>query len=181
MGESDMKSVTRADLAALCAAAAETPRRRLNRNLHDTLEDPIQRLLNALEPGTYVRPHRHGGGRWETFVALSGLGAVLTFDDQGRVLDRLALGAQADDGVLAVEIPGGTWHSVLALTPGTAMFETKPGPYRPTSDKDFAAWAPAEGDPAAPDLARWMESARPGARWPGASALLARAPDTVTP
>ena len=36
------------------------------------------------------------------------------------------------------------------LEPDTVVFEVKPGPYQPTSDKDFAPWAPAEGGPDAP-------------------------------
>ena len=46
-------------IADLVKRARQTPRGRLNLNLHPRLEDPIQRLLNAGSPGTYVRPHRH--------------------------------------------------------------------------------------------------------------------------
>ena len=44
-------------LAAVCEAAAASPRLRSNHNLHG-LGDLVQRFLNALQPGTYVRPHR---------------------------------------------------------------------------------------------------------------------------
>ena len=36
-----------------------SPRLRLNHNFHDDLADPINRMLNALEPGTYLQPHKH--------------------------------------------------------------------------------------------------------------------------
>ena len=42
-------------LAKVCAAAAASPRLRSNHNLH-CLGDLVQRFLNALQPGTYVRP-----------------------------------------------------------------------------------------------------------------------------
>ncbi len=57
-----MKRIYNAALRALSAEAATSPRRRKNLNLHETLDDPIQRLCNAFEPGTYLRPHRHTAG-----------------------------------------------------------------------------------------------------------------------
>ena len=46
-------------LRGLSAEAARSPRRRKNLNVHPVLEDPVQRLFNALEPGTYACSHRH--------------------------------------------------------------------------------------------------------------------------
>jgi cupin fold WbuC family metalloprotein len=57
-----MRIVTRADLAALVIEAQNAPRQRTNLNLHPAFTDPVQRLLNAFEPGTYVRPHRRPPG-----------------------------------------------------------------------------------------------------------------------
>lgn len=152
-----LKVIESADLACLSGKAVASPRGRANFNLHPELADPIQRFLNAIEPGSYVRPHRHAfaEGRWELFVILSGAVAVLVFDDEARVIDRVELDTAG--GVLAVEIPPGVWHALVALKPGSVMFEFKPGPYSPLSDKDFAIWAPAEGDPATP---AWVERYR---------------------
>jgi hypothetical protein len=46
---------------------------------------------------------------------------------------------------VAAEVPAGTWHALVALERGSVFFETKPGPYVPLTDKDFAPWAPEEG------------------------------------
>ena len=124
----DLKLYTAATLDALSAEAAHLSRRRKNLNVHPVLADPIQRLFNALEPGTYARPHRHArDGVWELMVVVRGAFAVLRFDDEGRVLARADL--RAGDGDCAVEIPAHAWHSVVSLVPGTIMFEIKPGPY----------------------------------------------------
>lgn len=104
-----------------------------------------------LQPGTYVRPHRHAPGRFELFVLLDGAAAVLAFDDAGTVIDRELLQVT---GTRVVEIPGGTWHGLVALSPDTVLFEVKPGPYEPQNDKQFADWAPAEGDPSCAALVR---------------------------
>ncbi len=160
-----MKTLASEDLRRLSARAAATGRRRANENLHPTLEDPVQRFCNAVEPGSYVRPHRHAeAGRWELFLILAGRASVLVFDAGGTVRDRVEL--CAGGGTLAVEIPPDTWHSLVALEPGTVLFELKPGPYRPLSDKDFAAWAPGEGEAGSEALAQWYREARPGDRAP---------------
>ena len=52
----NLKIYTAALLDALSAEAIRLPRRRKNLNVHPVLEDPVQRLFNALEPGTYARP-----------------------------------------------------------------------------------------------------------------------------
>jgi cupin fold WbuC family metalloprotein len=60
-------------------------------------------------------------------------------------------------GTVGVDLPAGIWHSVIALQSGSIFFETKPGPYLPLSDKDFAPWAPAEGSEAASNYLRRLE------------------------
>ncbi len=160
-----MKRVAADALRALTAEAAASPRRRKNLNLHETLDDPIQRLCNAFEPGTYLRPHRHSApGTWELFIALTGRAAMLTFDDAGCVTARAEL--QAGGPVYAVEVPAGAWHSLVSLASGTVLFEVKRGPYRPTGENDFASWAPREGDAGAAAFVTWMANAAVGARAP---------------
>ena len=44
--------------AGLAGQAAANPRRRQHHNLH-AMEEPCHRLLNALQPDTYVQPHCH--------------------------------------------------------------------------------------------------------------------------
>ncbi|MFA9459486.1 WbuC family cupin fold metalloprotein [Thiohalorhabdus methylotrophus] len=159
--------ITRIDdtrLDALRGEARDRDRLRANDNLHPELTDPVQRMLNAFEPGTYVRPHRHGSPpKWELFLALSGAAACLTFDDSGMVTERCEI--RAGGPLYGAEIPAGTWHSLAALAPGTVLFEIKPGPYAPLTDKDFADWAPEEGGAEAAALEAWMRGAEEGERW----------------
>lgn len=158
-----MKRVTAAELATIRAAASQSPRRRQNSNLHPALDDPVQRLLNAFEPGSYVRPHRHTEpGKWELFIRLAGSAAVLTFDGQGTVQERIELGP----ALPIAEIPPGTWHTLAALESGTVLFEVKPGPYTPLRPEGFAPWAPADGTAEAGALELWFRQAQTGDRWP---------------
>jgi cupin fold WbuC family metalloprotein len=156
-----MKKMRRLDAATVAETVAKARsggRGRCNHNLHPTLADPVQRFLNALQPGSYVRPHRHDGHRWELFLLLEGEAAAVAFDEDGTITETVLL---CHGGTRAVEFPGGVWHTVLALAPDTLLFEVKPGPYTPVSDKDFAAWAPREGETGgAALLAEWTALVR---------------------
>jgi cupin fold WbuC family metalloprotein len=138
-----MKILDEKILDGLSAAARENPRRRMNLNLHEDYGDPCQRLLNAVEPTSYVRPHRHlTPPKPETFLAVRGRFAVVLFADDGAILQVAFLSPGRE---VVADIQAGAWHAVVSLEPGSVFFEAKPGPYEPLSDKDWAPWAPAEG------------------------------------
>jgi cupin fold WbuC family metalloprotein len=140
------------DLAALSEEARQRPRLRLNRNLHE-MADPVHRLLNAVEPGSYIRPHRHRSApRDETVVVVSGALGLLLFDDAGAVTwSELLLPAP---GPFLADVRAGVWHSFVSLEPGTVFFEAKAGPYVSPLPEDLAGWAPAEGEGDAEELER---------------------------
>jgi len=149
-------------LSSLSAAAQQSPRKRMNQNLHSELSDPIQRLAIAMEPDTYIRPHRHQQS-WELLTSLRGRFVVLTFDDDGVVIDRAVLG----EGVSVTETPVAGWHAVLSLDTGGVVFEVKHGPYLPFKEEDFAPWSPSADDANNKALMRWLRSAEVGHFWPG--------------
>jgi cupin fold WbuC family metalloprotein len=151
-----MKTIDHNLLDRLSAQAKGSPRLRRNLNLHASYDEPCQRLLNALEPGTYVRPHRHlAKPKPECFIGVRGRMALILFDEQGGITRTLLFGP--DEAAVGADLPAGVWHSVVCLAEGSVFFETKPGPYVPMTDKDLAPWAPAEGSAeAAAYLARLM-------------------------
>ena len=152
-----MKQITCQNLIELAAQASASPRLRANCNMHPELQDPVQRLAIAMEPGTYVRVHRHPH-TWELLTPLSGRFVVLNFDDQGRVIARTVLGA--DSAVL--ETPANTWHAVLSLDAGGVIFEVKQGGYQPIASYDYFPGSPAEGDAGVAGLMAWYAEAQMG-------------------
>ena len=143
-------------LDALCAEAAASPRRRKNRNFHTRDDHPGHRLLNAMQQDSYIPPHRHlDPNKDETFVVLRGLLGVVIFDDAGQVAQAMKVGGGAT--VVGVDIPHGTWHSVVALAPDTVFLEAKAGPYLPPAAEEKAAWAPPENSPGAADYLAEMK------------------------
>jgi cupin fold WbuC family metalloprotein len=156
-----MKQIDNALLDSLIVKAKESPRKRAHRNLHPRLEDPVQRLCVAIEPGTYIRPHRHAEPETcEVFLILRGSATLLFFHDSGTVTEKVVLSASGP--VFAAEIPENTWHSIVSLESGTVFFEVKQGPYAQPKEKNTAGWAPEEGDPAVARIVEWYRSARIG-------------------
>jgi cupin fold WbuC family metalloprotein len=101
-------------------------------------------MLNAIEPGTYVRPHKHESpDKCEVFIILTGRALVVQFDDSGAIIEHTILDSKA--GTFGVEFAPCVWHTIVSLAPGTVVYEVKPGPYAPIDDKNFAPWAPSEG------------------------------------
>lgn len=132
----------------LSDGARRSSRRRKNLNFHFGGADLLQRMLNAFEPGTYVRPHKHGEPeKREVFLVLRGRLLMVFFDDEGNITDRTLLDQK--QGAYGVEIPAGIWHAAVSLARGTIVYEVKDGPYDPETDKQFAPWAPEEGSPEA--------------------------------
>jgi cupin fold WbuC family metalloprotein len=132
---------------SLSAEARANPRLRKNLNYHGSEADACHRLLNAIEPESYLPPHRHRDpGKEETLVVLRGALGLLLFDDQGQVTHQVRL---APDGeTLGVHLPLDTWHTVVSLQPGTVMIEAKAGPFVPLEPGDLAPWAPRPDAPA---------------------------------
>lgn len=136
-----MSALTNQTLDELVVLAQNSSRKRSHHNVHATLDANVQRLAIAMEPETYVRPHRHPQ-TWELYIPLRGALQLVIFDNDGRITECHRLGV---DGAPVFELPANTWHAVLALEPRSIIFEVKEGPYIKPDNADVAAWSPAEG------------------------------------
>jgi cupin fold WbuC family metalloprotein len=150
LAEAGLRIVDQSAIDRLAQEAEASPRRRAHLLLHSGHDDQVQRLLIALQLGTYVRPHHHSE-QWEMLVLLRGSGRLLSFSEDGRVLSRLEMNKASP----IVQIPIGVWHGFVVLERDTVVMEIKPGPYRPN---EFAEWAPAEGSPDVPAFLRRVTS-----------------------
>lgn len=121
-------------LDSITQKAKESPRLRMNHNLHDSLDSKVQRLFNALEPGTILPIHRHQNTD-ETYILIRGKIEVMFYDDDKNITDRLVI--SQEDGTFGVHIPKGTWHTLDVLESGSVIFEVKEGPYQPISENDI--------------------------------------------
>lgn len=145
-------------LDSITQKAKESPRLRMNHNIHNSLESTVQQLLNALEPGTEIPIHRHMH-TCETYIMMRGKINVFFHSDSGQVTESFLLCAPSAngmavsnvanasdtskvDGVLqevhfGLNIPIGQWHSLEVLESGTIILEIKEGPYKPLGPEDI--------------------------------------------
>ncbi len=137
-----MRTITQQLLHDLIERAHQSERKRVPYNLHEHHE-PVQRMVNALIPGTYVTPHKHQNpDKVELIAVLTGKVACFRFNDTGDVQEVHIM--EANGPVRAVDIRPGVYHTFIALEP-SAVLEIIQGPYQQDTHKQFAAWAPLEG------------------------------------
>lgn len=113
--------------------AEESPRLRMNYNLHDSLDAKAQRLINVLLTVTVLPIHRHRHTA-ETYVLLRGKMFVVFYNDLGAQVERYLLDPKI--GNYGVQIPAGQWHGIEVIEP-SAIFEVKDGPYTPLQPEDM--------------------------------------------
>jgi cupin fold WbuC family metalloprotein len=142
--QGDLVPLSRTQLQATVKESRIAPRRRMIQPFHRGLDDPLHRMFNAIQPGSYVRPHRHlDPPKAEAWIVLQGSLLFVSFLDEGAVDQALILSSQGE--VFGVDLVPGRYHTICALEADTVIYEVKSGPYSPTTDKSFAPWAPAEG------------------------------------
>lgn len=123
----------------------ESDRRRIILPIHRIQDAEVQRMINFLQPGTYIRPHKHPlNHATESLVLIQGAILFYTFNDSGEIETKRRVDSKPLAGVLDIE--PNVWHSFKVLEPDTILFECKKGPYDAEKDKIFAPWAPEEGE-----------------------------------
>lgn len=116
------------------ARAKGSPRLRMNWNLHESFEDSVQRMFNALEPGTEVPIARHPESA-ESLIILRGRLRVLIYNDEKVVIEDVVIDPKTEN--IGYHIPKGVWHQVQSLEEGTILFETREGPYAPIAKENI--------------------------------------------
>lgn len=135
----------------LIESAVQSRRLRSHANVHRSYTDQCQKLFNAINAESYIRPHRHSlDPKEECLVAIKGLFGLIIFNDQGLVESTTLFGSEKyTEGLLlasGVELPAGTWHTVVSLVDNSVLFEVKCGPFVSNIAKEFAPWSPEEGN-----------------------------------
>lgn len=150
-----MRAITQTLLDDLLEQAARSERKRVPYRFHEHHE-PVQRMLNAIMPGSYVTPHKHENpDKVELIAILTGKAALLHFSDQGHIEAVFIL--EPDGPVRGVDIPPRVYHNFVALTP-CVILEIIQGPYQAETHKQFAGWAPREGSPEALGYLQQLEA-----------------------
>lgn len=139
-------------------ASRESPRKRIMLQMHRSDAEGVQRLVNFMQRGSYVRPHFHPEPESiENAAIIKGTAGFLTFDGHGSVSSAHRLEA-GNPAASIIDIEQGLWHTLVPLSEDTVILEIKRGPYNAAMDKRFAPWAPEEGTADAQTYLRRLES-----------------------
>jgi len=152
----DLFVLTDEAVQATVTASHDSPRLRMIQPFHRSEQDTLHRMLNAVQPDSYIRPHRHlDPPKAEAWLVLRGTVVFFTFEEDGAIRDCIEL--RASGPAFGVDLVPGVFHTFLAKEPDTVVYEVKTGPYSATSDKAFASFAPPEGTP---EARRYLEHLR---------------------
>lgn len=139
-----MRPITQQLLDDLLQQAARDPRGRIPYRFHEHHE-PVQRMLNAITPGSYVTPHKHENpDKVELIAVLTGTAVMFEYSDTGDITEMHRM--EVTGPVRGVDIPPRVYHNFVAVTP-CVVLEIIQGPYHAETHKKFAPWAPLEGTP----------------------------------
>jgi cupin fold WbuC family metalloprotein len=153
----DVQIISKPLLDEVSRAAQVSTRQRKNYNFHQRDDSACHRLLNALEPDTYIPPQCHRDkAKGESIVIMRGKVGVLIFAGDGKIEQRFVI--EPDSETLGVDILSGVIHSLVALEKNSVFFEAKAGPYVPLAENERVNWVPTEGADAAPEYLAWMKN-----------------------
>lgn len=154
-----IKRLTQELLEKLAEQSNQNPRLRQNYNFHHHSEK-VERFVNVLQPGTYVRPHRHlrppGINGFEFFLVIQGAMGLIFMNEMGQMIHQELV--SANGSTPGIEVPEGIYHTAVALAPNTVTLEIKEGPYDPITDKEFMEIFPSEGTPESKRLVETWQS-----------------------
>ncbi|OIQ50153.1 hypothetical protein BerOc1_02083 [Pseudodesulfovibrio hydrargyri] len=144
----DITPLTLSLVGKLLAQSRQSPRKRILQKLHQSLDATAHRMFNAMQPGTYITPHRHlDPAKEETILVMAGSMLFIRFTDDGEIAEQILL--QPGTETFGVDVAPHVYHTYVPLKADTLVFECKTGPYSVESDKDVPDWAPREGTPEA--------------------------------
>lgn len=132
-------------------ASRVSERKRMVLPLHRTQDAIVQRIVNFMQPGTYIRPHKHPRIHASESVYIEkGAISLLIWDDEGNIKESHWLHYNSPGKLIDIE--PNVWHSMFVWYPDTVLLEFKRGPYDLQEDKYFAPWSPEEGTPEAEEF-----------------------------
>ncbi len=136
-----------ADIEMLRRAVKQTPKRRARINAHRGNDDALHEMIIAIEPGSYIRPHRHPG-KSEAFHIVEGEVDIVIFRDDGAIDEVVSLGEKGGTRPFYYRMSEPRFHTLIIRSDLLIVHEITNGPFTPDGTA-YAAFAPAEGDPAA--------------------------------
>lgn len=147
LAEGPISEIGRDEIEVLRAAVGATQKRRARINAHPDSSDALHEMMIAIEPGSYIRPHKHPA-KSESFHIIEGEVDIIVLDDTGDIRRIVSLGDKDSGKAFYYRMSQPFFHTLIIRSPLLIMHEITNGPFRPEGTV-FADFAPPDTDEAA--------------------------------
>lgn len=117
-------------------------RERIRLCAHREEGDDVHEMIIVHRAGAYVRPHKHLN-KSESFHIIEGEADVVIFDDEGEVIEIIAMGAYSSGRHFYYRLTDPFYHTLLVRSEYVVFHEVTRGPFVRT-ETVFPSWAPEE-------------------------------------
>jgi cupin fold WbuC family metalloprotein len=145
LAEGPISTIGTSELETLKAAVKASARRRARINIHPDGEDMLHEMIIAIEPGSYIRPHKHPG-KSEAFHVVEGAVDIVVFKDDGEIGQLVPLGAPGSGRSFYYRMSRPFFHTLIVRSDVLIVHEITNGPFRPEATV-FADFAPDDSEP----------------------------------
>jgi cupin fold WbuC family metalloprotein len=147
VAEGPIATIGPADIEVLRQAVRQTPKRRARINAHPGHDDALHEMIIAIEPSSYIRPHRHPR-KSEAFHIIEGQVDIVVFRDDGAIDQIVSLGAKGGRHPFYYRMSETRFHTLIIRSDLLIVHEITNGPFTPEGTI-YATFAPGEDEPAA--------------------------------
>jgi len=140
-------------VAELVKCSVLNPSKKYRLCAHGSPEEALHEMFIVHAKSSYVRPHKHLN-KIESFSVISGEVTVVVYDDDGQIIDSIAMGDFASGKPFYYRVGDGRYHSMVITSEVLVFHEVTKGPFN-REDTVFAPWSPDESN--ADDLRRFLD------------------------
>jgi cupin fold WbuC family metalloprotein len=144
LAEGPIATIGSEDVEVLRQAVGKTPKGRVRINAHKDSDDELHEMIIAIEPGSYIRPHKHPG-KSEAFHIIEGEVDIVVFSEDGNIERIVSLAAQGGRHPFYYRMSTAHFHTLIIRSDLLVVHEITNGPFVPTGTI-YAAFAPDEAD-----------------------------------
>ncbi|HLZ03200.1 MAG TPA: WbuC family cupin fold metalloprotein [Bradyrhizobium sp.] len=145
LAKGPISAVGARELDMLKASVKASPKRRARINAHPDGEDALHEMIIAIDPSSYIRPHKHPG-KSEAFHIIEGEVDIVVFDDEGEISRVVALGEPGSGRSFYYRMSKPFFHTLIIRSDMLIVHEITNGPFRPQGTV-FADFAPEDSEP----------------------------------
>jgi cupin fold WbuC family metalloprotein len=137
-------SLNAGHVSELIGLARLNPRHRVRFCLHTNPEEAVHEMVIVHPKGAYVRPHKHLG-KAESMLVLDGQVDYVVFNEEGEIIDRLAMSDFGSGKLFYQSIRTDLYHTLIIRSSWLVFLEITQGPFT-RKDTVFASWSPEDSE-----------------------------------